>query len=265
MDTTETTSQSSSSSQDRMDIDSPFHTPRYHNLYADDIVPTRPVSEMTPTQTTTVPPPQQGLAPGEYPSPVPFSLHPEPVRPSAPTPQSPEPVITSSSEPVTVTIGEENAVLRRVCDTLDGALAEWDAHVTDFDKDNSPSMEAIALNIPGYISERIIYGRRPGKQRYWEGDLTIWPGHSHVVKLLPKYGEPCIYGVPIGVIEGFRYEDGAHVFYGQDQQMWVHPACSWGFREGEWEIFTVKGGLNLREFSSNVEIDDSTFKRRRVS
>ena len=101
------------------------------------------------------------------------------------------------------------------------------------------------------------------KQRYWEGEITVGPGHSRVVKLRLKYGEPCIYGVAIGEIDDFRYEDGAHVFYGQDRRMWVHPRCSWGDREGEWEVFAVKGGLNLREFSSNVEIDDRTLELRR--
>jgi hypothetical protein len=58
------------------------------------------------------------------------------------------------------------------------------------------------------------------------------------------------------MIDEFRYEDGADVFYGQDKRIWVHPACSWGFREGECQVFTVKGGWNLREFSSNIELDD---------
>jgi len=244
-----------------MDIDSPFHTPRYHNLYADDIVPIRPVSSMSIYTPTPLPPPHRGWAPGEYPSPVPFSLVPKSVRPSTPTDQSSEPAIAPHST-ATVAVGEENAIFRHVCDTLDGAFAEWNEKVTDFDKDNSPSTDAILLNVPGYLSERIIYGRQPRKQSYWEGEFTVGQGFSRVVKLELKYGEPYIYGVPIGEIDDFRYEGGAHVFYGQDGRMWVHPRCSWGVREGEWEVFTVKGGLNLREFSSNVEIDDRTLELR---
>ena len=69
-----------------------------------------------------------------------------------------------------------------------------------------------------------------------------------------------MYGVPIGMIDGFRgFSDGVHVFYGKDKRMYVHPGSSWGFLEGEWEVFRVKGGWNPREFSSNIELDDTAF------
>jgi len=48
--------------------------------------------------------------------------------------------------------------------------------------------------------------------------------------------------VPIGMIDEFRYADGADVFYGQDKRMWVHPARSWGFREGEWQVYIYREG-----------------------
>jgi len=95
------------------------------------------------------------------------------------------PSIESSSH-ITVPLGEENAVFRRVCDVLDKALAEWDSIVSALDRDRNPNTDAILLNIPDYLSERLIYGKRVGKNEYWEGEVNLCPGDTHVVKLLYK-------------------------------------------------------------------------------
>jgi len=67
MDTSQTTPQSTSSGDQRMDVDSPPPRAAYRNLYADDILATRPTSAMsvyTPTQTHTLPLSFHGL-PGD--------------------------------------------------------------------------------------------------------------------------------------------------------------------------------------------------------
>jgi hypothetical protein len=137
---------------------------------------------------------------------------------------------------------------------------EWEERVSDEDKEHNPNTDVIILDIPSYLSERIIYGKRPGGKQYWEGDIDLLPGHTRVVKLRLKFRQPYMYGVPIGMIHGFRgYSEGVHVFYGKDKRMYVHPAYSWEFLEGEWEVFGVNGGWNPREFSSNIELDDMLF------
>src|SRR5271170_7100 len=61
--TTQTTPHTASSGDQRLDIDSPPSTLSYQNRYADDFLagtrPTSPMSIYTPTQTTTIPPPNQ--------------------------------------------------------------------------------------------------------------------------------------------------------------------------------------------------------------
>ena len=191
MDTAQTTPQSTSSDENRMDIDSPPSTTRYHNRYADDFLPSyvseqenvdrSPGSEMsiyTSTQTTTVPPPHARLPHGQFPSPVPFNIQQRSTHPETHTTtpaQSSKPAIKPISE-ITVAVGEENTVFTRVCDTLDNALAEWEERVSDEDKEHNPSTDVIVLNIPSYLSERIIYGKRPGGKQYWEGDLDTFAG-----------------------------------------------------------------------------------------
>ena len=174
------------------------------------------------------------------------------------------PVITPTSQ-ITVKIGEENKLFRQVCDILDKALEEWDSKVSDFDKDNNSSTDTILLNLPFYLSERIIYGKRVGEARYWEGDINLWPGDTGVVKLRPKYGEPCFYGVWIGTIDEFwDCADGVHIFYGVDKKVYGHPGSSWGHLEGKWEVFPVKGGWNPRDFSSKNELDHFEFRKRQI-
>src|SRR5277367_2915593 len=107
-----------------MDID----TPRYHNLYADDMVLTRPVSAIsiyTRTQTTALPPQHQRLAPGRFPSPVPFNLV-----PSAPTIAPPA--------DITIPLGQEMTMFHKLCNTLDIAMDEWDMSVSNTDKESCP-------------------------------------------------------------------------------------------------------------------------------
>jgi hypothetical protein len=146
-------------------------------------------------------------------SPSIFSQGPQ-VPHTAPQIQPAYPVICPVSK-ITVVIGEENAVFQQVCDTLDNALAEWEERITDHDKEHNPSKDVIVLNIPSYLSERIIYGKRPDEPYYWEGGLNLWPGHTWIVKLRPKVGQPSFYGVWIGTIDDFwNCSDGVHVFYG---------------------------------------------------
>jgi len=81
-----------------------------------------------------------------------------------------------SSSHITVPLGEENAVFRRVCDVLDKALAERNSTVSAPDRDHNPNTDAIILNIPDYLSERLIFGKRVGKNDYWEGEVDLCPG-----------------------------------------------------------------------------------------
>jgi hypothetical protein len=90
---------------------------------------------------------------------------------------------------VTVPLGQENALFRQACDTLDRALHEWKTTVSDFDKDHNIDGETIILNIPTYISETVVYGKRVGKDQYWEGGIELWPGDTRVMKLRVPYGE----------------------------------------------------------------------------
>jgi hypothetical protein len=90
---------------------------------------------------------------------------------------------------VTVPLGQENAFFRQTCDTLDRALHEWKTTVSDFDKDHNIDGETIILNIPTYISETVVYGKRVGKDQYWEGGIELWPGDTRVMKLRLPYGE----------------------------------------------------------------------------
>jgi hypothetical protein len=280
MDTTQTTPQSDSSAK-RMDVDSPPNTVTYHHRCTDDIpryelLPTEvmdrsPGSEIpiyTPAKTTTLPPPHIDFTRAPLrPSDVPVNLQPRSTSPplhTAPQIQPAHPVIRPVSN-ITVIVGEENAVFQRVCDTLDNALVEWKERVTDHDKDHNPSMDVIILNIPSDLSERIIYGKRTGEQRYWEGDLNLWPGHTRVVKLRPKVGQPSFYGVWIGIIDDFwNCSDGVHVFYGMDKKIYCHPGSSWGFLDGEWEVVPVEGGWDPRGFSSETEIDHFQFRPRGI-
>lgn len=54
--------------------------------------------------------------------------------------------------------GEENGVFRRVR-VLDAALQDSDVRVSDFDKDNETSSQAVVLDVPYRLSEGLIYGK----------------------------------------------------------------------------------------------------------
>jgi len=165
-----------------------------------------------------------------------------------------------SSSHITVALGEENVVFRWVCDVLDEALAEWDSTVSALDRDHNLNTDAIILNIPDYLSERLIYGKRVGKNEYWEGEVDLCPGDTHVVKLQVELEKRCIYGVWIGQIKEFLYfYDGALVFYGIDKKMYAHRGSSWGDTEGDWDVLSVEGG---RDPSSDAELDDFAFDHR---
>ena len=162
----------------------------------------------------------------------------------------------------TVAIGSENPVFNQVCDILDEALAEWDQSVSEEDKKHNPNTNVIILNIPSYLSDLLVYGMRPGRMKYWEGDINLIPKQTRVVKLRVGVGKSDIYGVPIGRIREFwGFDDGVHVFYGSDKCMYVHPRSSYGVYEGEWELFIAKGGpkWNPRQFGAHFELDDTLY------
>lgn len=270
MDTAQTSPQSTSSVENCMDIDSPPSTVTYHNRYADDFLsffgsaqdpmdrsPGSEMSVYTPTQTTVVPPP---VTRAPLPSPVPFPvLH---IDNTSQQNQPAAPAIVHSTN-VSVPIGEENTVFNRVCSILDTALEDWTARVPDHEKDNNPNSSAVTLNVPEYLSEKIIYGQRAGENKYWEGDINLWPGHSRVVKLRRKYGEPCIFGVWVGMIHEFwNCDDGVHVFYGSDHKMYAHPGGDFGEIEGECEVFSVEGGWEMRDLNSSTQLDHFKFRPR---
>ena len=261
MSTTHNTPESASST-DQMDLDSPQPT-RYHNVYAPEyprptaaIAVESPGSEMsvyTPTQTTIVPPPFARIP---RPSPVPFPLRAENTRQQT---QPAAPIITPSSN-ITVPVGQENAVFRKLCDMLDKSLDDWNESVSDYDKDHHPTSRAIVLNISEFMSEKIIYGKRAGKNQYWEGLIDILPGDARVVKLMVGDDDEVVYGVWVGMIHDFwECTDGVHAFYGMDKKMYVHPGSSWGEMEDEWEVFSAEGGWKMRDLGSDFELDDNEF------
>jgi len=84
---------------------------------------------------------------------------------------------------ITVAVGGENDVFRKLCDTLDVALEEWNTKVSEHDKENEKSTDAVLLNISSPLYERLVYGRRKGENRFWEGQVYLWPGNTHVAKL----------------------------------------------------------------------------------
>jgi hypothetical protein len=201
-------------SPNRMDID----TRRYHNLCADDMVPTRPSTSAmpiySPTQITTRPQ-HEKLEPGPFPSPVLFNLV-----PSAPTIAPPA--------DITIPVGQEMTLFHKLCGTLDMALDEWDRSVPDDDKESCPDSTAVILNIQDlYVSEKLIFGKRVGKNEYWEGQIELTPGDTRVCKLKTGRSGACFYGVWVGLIRDFwDFYDGAHVFYGQDKKMYCHPGSN---------------------------------------
>jgi hypothetical protein len=210
------------------------------------------MSVYTPTQTHTLPHPFHGLPWGQLLSPVPFSL--QPIAKAEPVSE----IIVPQTK-ITVPIGQENALFRQTCETLDRALHEWNTTVPDIDKDKNPKSETIILNIPNYVSEKLVYGKRVGKDKYWEGGIELWPSDTRVMKLRLPYGE-IVLGVWIGIIDDFwGNPEGVSVFYGMDKKMYVQPGGCWGDIEGEWEIFEVEGGWDMRSFTSDNEIDDLAF------
>jgi hypothetical protein len=244
-----------------MEIDSP--TPAiYHNRFLDEFqhqflpaedLPGFGLLPYAPSQTTTDPPIITRPSLGYSFSPVPFELHP----PSKPQPSGP--VIVPQTK-ITVPVGKENTLFRNICDTLDKALDEWDARVSDYDKDNCRDAEAVLLAIPTSVCERVIFGKRMGKDKYWEGEIELLTGDARVAKLKMPWEEPIIYGVYVGWIDDFwELEDGGIVFYGRDKKLYAYPGSNWADREGYWEVFEVEGGWDMRELSSDNELDDEAF------
>jgi len=212
---------------------------QHQYLPADDI-PGSKLLPYTPSPTTTDPTIINRPSLGYSFSPIPFELHPT----SRPQPSGP--VIVPKTE-ITVPVGKENILFRNICDTLDKALDEWDARVSDYDKDNCRAADAVLLAIPTSVCERLIFGKRMGKGKYWEGEIELLTGHTRVAKLKMPLGEPIIYGVYVGLIDDFwELEDGAIAFYGRDKKTYCHPEM-----EGEWEVFEVEGGWDMRGLSSD--------------
>lgn len=140
-------------------------------------------------------------------------------------------------------------------------MQDWDVRVSDFDKDNETSSQAVVLDVPYHLSEGLIYGKRKGGNKYWEGEINLWPGHTHVVELKRKTSLPAMYGVWIEIIEQFWHcPEGVHVLYGVDKKIYANPGSDGGDIEGNWEVFWVEGGWNPREFSSEREIDQYEFR-----
>ena len=262
-----------------MDLDTPPAAVSYENLYADHCIqnPTpaspdiqaSPASEEMSLRTQTQrraasPPPPLPSRFDPYPSSVLFRLpeqqpHIQLLEDSlrAGVPQI-EPVTD-----ITVPVGDETVVFRNLCDTLDKALQEWNENVSDYDKDNEKSSDAIILNLPAPVSERLIYGRRMGENRFWEGQILVWPGSTYVAKLKKTPQEPAMYGVWIGMIDEFWNDpDGVHVLYGVDKKIYTNPGSDGGcYYEGNWKIFWVEGGWDPREFSADKVIDQFEFRR----
>jgi hypothetical protein len=71
------------------------------------------------------------------------------------------------------------------------------------DREYNLNTNAILLKIPSYLSEPFVYGMRPGRKQYWEGDVNILPKQTRVVKLRREIDESDIYGVPIRRIREF--------------------------------------------------------------
>jgi hypothetical protein len=90
------------------------------------------------------------------------------------------PVIVPQTK-ITVPVGKENTLFRNICDTLHKAL---DERVSDYDKDNCRAADAVLLAIPTSVCERLIFGKRMGKDQYWEGEIELLLGHmTRVAKL----------------------------------------------------------------------------------
>jgi len=266
----------STSPGEQMDIDTPPLAVRYQNRYADDFlqnpppaspdIHASPASEMslyTPTQPAAVPslPPRSRA--DRYPSPVPFRL---PVKQShirlfEDSPRAEATHIEAVTD-ITIPVGGETVVFRNLCDTLDKALQKWNENVSDYDKENEKSSDAIILDLPAPVSERLIYGQRMGENKFWEGQILVWPGNTHVAKLKQTPEEPAMYGVWIGMIDEFWNDpEGVHVLYGVDKKIYTNPGSDGGCFEGNWKVFWVEGGWDPREFSADKVIDQFEFRR----
>jgi hypothetical protein len=265
------------STSPREQMDTPPVAVRYENRYADhyyqnptpatpdiQVSPASELSLRTQTQSGALSPPSLPSRFDLCPSPVPFRL---PVQQPhiqllADSPRAEVTQIEPLTD-ITVPVGDENSVFRNLCDTLDKALQEWNENVSDYDKDNEKSSDAIILNLPAPVSERLIYGRRMGEIRYWEGQILVWPGSTYVAKLKKTPSEPAMYGVWIGMIDEFWNDpDGVHVWYGVDKKIYTNPGSDGGcYYEGNWKIFWVEGGWDPREFSADKVIDQFEFRR----
>jgi hypothetical protein len=145
-------------------------------------------------------------------------------------------------------------------------MDEWDRSVPDVDKDSCPDTAAVILKIHEYVSEKVIFGKRIGKNEHWVGEINLYPGDTRVAKLRTGPQDPSFYGVCVGMIEDFwEFSAGAHVFYGRDKKMYCHPGSRWGVIEGEWEVFQMEGGWDMRGLSSDRELDDDEFETRPVT
>ena len=51
-------------------------------------------------------------------------------------------------------------------------LQDWEVRISDFDKDNDTSSQAIVLNVPYHLSETLIYGKRGRGNQFVAGAHT---------------------------------------------------------------------------------------------
>ena len=163
---------------------------------------------------------------------------------------------------ITIPLGQENAFFNRLCDILDTAIQEWESFLLNHEslKDPDPHEIDPYLSVPE-IEETLVFGIRPGMSRFWEGDVSIYPECTRVVKLTLKYEDPGFFGVHIGRIFGFwdlTWREGVEVWYGFDGKMYVGFEGQSGSDEG-WSLYRVTGPWNLREFGCDAEINDHQY------
>jgi hypothetical protein len=108
----------------------------------------------------------------------------------------------------------------------------WNKSVLEKDID---SMHEEDWFLPLSPEERpVSWGQRPNNEGLWNGMLSYPPRHE-IMKL--QIGDEWVFGVLVGRVYGFTWEEGAAVFLGIDGRVYFAPAYNQDeWNEGGWGV-----------------------------
>ena len=111
------------------------------------------------------------------------------------------------------------------------------------------------IDLPELFERGVLMGKRPDREGYWKGNITLTKDTQLNRVLGPGNRE--LLGFEAGFIEGFRCNGGALLLFGNDRNVYYYDGAGDVIDDDDCEGYTylVHGPFDIRKFGISGVLD----------